>query len=60
LLDVHVQLKTAGSPEHRQMAVLLASTELGPPVQCFFRRASDFVGLKLNALKSGVYPASVA
>ena len=52
---VHDQLNTAGRPAQVQTAEVLGSTVAGPPVQCFFRTASAFAGLKFHFLKSGWY-----
>ena len=59
LPDVHDQLTVAGRPEHCQTFELLGSTDEGPPVQCFARRASAFAGLKFHLAKSGLYCPSV-
>src|SRR5260370_33702817 len=52
LLDVQLQLNTAGRPAHVHTALVFGSTELGPPEQCLAMSASAAFGLKFHFAKS--------
>ena len=56
---VHDQLTLAGRPAHVQIFELPGSTDVGPPEQCFAKRASAFFGSNVHLLKSWVYALSV-